>query len=156
MSIYLVCICRNVWKKNLMVYLGNKLYLSFCVFAAWIEWMIFCVLKCAALSWLVSCRGRGIRRDRERAMATAARFVGSSSPPTPAPATTPPAQAQAAQLIVLPASLHQVMHTLTFHLAIDWLLSQPASRVRTIDFHLTQKWKLKWPFVSKSTHILNC
>ncbi|XP_017786135.1 PREDICTED: uncharacterized protein LOC108569182, partial [Nicrophorus vespilloides] len=43
-------------------------------------------------------------------MATAARFAasgGGSSPPTPAPATTPPVQAQATQLIVLPASLHQ-------------------------------------------------
>ncbi|XP_045475337.1 transcription factor RFX3 isoform X3 [Harmonia axyridis] len=42
-------------------------------------------------------------------MATAARFTagGSSSPPTPAPATTPPVQPQTTQLIVLPASLHQ-------------------------------------------------
>ncbi|KAJ8911375.1 hypothetical protein NQ315_014206 [Exocentrus adspersus] len=42
-------------------------------------------------------------------MATTARFAagGSSSPPTPAPATTPPAQPQQTQLIVLPASLHQ-------------------------------------------------
>lgn len=45
-------------------------------------------------------------------MATAARFAagGSSSPPTPVPATTPPAQAQPTQLIVLPAALHQVTH----------------------------------------------
>ncbi|XP_076265957.1 regulatory transcription factor Rfx isoform X4 [Rhynchophorus ferrugineus] len=42
-------------------------------------------------------------------MATTARFAagGGSSPPTPAPATTPPAQPQPTQLIVLPASLHQ-------------------------------------------------
>ncbi|XP_063927281.1 transcription factor RFX3 isoform X3 [Zophobas morio] len=42
-------------------------------------------------------------------MATTARFAagGSSSPPTPTPATSPPAQTQATQLIVLPASLHQ-------------------------------------------------
>ncbi|KAF2897982.1 hypothetical protein ILUMI_08189 [Ignelater luminosus] len=42
-------------------------------------------------------------------MATAARFAagGSSSPSTPAPATTPPTQPQPTQLIVLPASLHQ-------------------------------------------------
>ncbi|XP_050304426.1 DNA-binding protein RFX2 isoform X2 [Anthonomus grandis grandis] len=43
-------------------------------------------------------------------MATAARFAagGDSSPPTPAPATTPPTQPpQPTQLIVLPASLHQ-------------------------------------------------
>lgn len=42
-------------------------------------------------------------------MATTARFAtgGSSSPTTPAPATTPPSQSQPTQLIVLPASLHQ-------------------------------------------------
>ncbi|XP_030767299.1 DNA-binding protein RFX2-like [Sitophilus oryzae] len=43
-------------------------------------------------------------------MATAARFAaggGGSSPPTPGPATSPPAQSQPTQLIVLPASLHQ-------------------------------------------------
>ncbi|KAK9738198.1 hypothetical protein QE152_g10060 [Popillia japonica] len=41
-------------------------------------------------------------------MATAARFAaGDNSPPTPAPASTPPAQSQTTQLIVLPASLHQ-------------------------------------------------
>ncbi|XP_018564569.1 DNA-binding protein RFX2 isoform X1 [Anoplophora glabripennis] len=46
-------------------------------------------------------------------MATTARFAagGSSSPPTPAPATTPPAQPQQTQLIVLPASLHQTATT---------------------------------------------
>jgi hypothetical protein len=46
-------------------------------------------------------------------MATTARFAagGSSSPPTPTPATSPPAQTQATQLIVLPASLHQVIAT---------------------------------------------
>ncbi|KAG5888483.1 hypothetical protein JTB14_022109 [Gonioctena quinquepunctata] len=40
-------------------------------------------------------------------MATTARFAagGSSSPPTPTPATTPPAQPQQTQLIVLPAGL---------------------------------------------------
>lgn len=43
-------------------------------------------------------------------MATAARFAaGDNSPPTPAPASTPPAQSQTTQLIVLPASLHQVI-----------------------------------------------
>lgn len=42
-------------------------------------------------------------------MATAARFAagGGSSPPTPAPASTPPEQPHPTQLIVLPASLHQ-------------------------------------------------
>lgn len=48
----------------------------------------------------------------DEAMATTARFAAArgngSGPPTPTPATTPPAQAQATQLIVLPASLHQV------------------------------------------------
>lgn len=55
-------------------------------------------------------------------MATTARFAagGSSSPPTPAPATTPPAQTQATQLIVLPAGLHQVTHLiLTLLYGID-------------------------------------
>ncbi|CAH0556067.1 unnamed protein product [Brassicogethes aeneus] len=44
-------------------------------------------------------------------MATTARYAAGgnngSGPPTPTPATTPPTQAQATQLIVLPASLHQ-------------------------------------------------
>lgn len=46
-------------------------------------------------------------------MATATRYAagGSSSPPTPTPATTPPVQAQTTQLIVLPASLHQTTAT---------------------------------------------
>lgn len=39
--------------------------------------------------------------------------TGNSNPPTPAPATSPPAQAQTTQLIVLPASLHQVLVNLT-------------------------------------------
>jgi len=45
-------------------------------------------------------------------MATAARFAagGGSSPPTPAPASTPPEQPHPTQLIVLPASLHQVIY----------------------------------------------
>lgn len=38
---------------------------------------------------------------------------GNTSPPTPTPATSPPAQAQTTQLIVLPASLHQVLVNLT-------------------------------------------
>lgn len=76
------------------------------------------------------------------AMATAARFAagGSNSPPTPAPATTPPVQTQTTQLIVLPASIHQVWHgslrscspcrywlpaTPELILVIDLLLSAP-------------------------------
>lgn len=62
------------------------------------------------LDWFLLAVGRCSRGDA--VMATAARFAasgGSSSPPTTARATTPPAQAQATQLIVLPASLHQVI-----------------------------------------------
>lgn len=54
----------------------------------------------------------GRRSQGDTTMATAAQFAagGSSSPSTPAPATTPPTQPQPTQLIVLPASLHQVIH----------------------------------------------
>lgn len=60
----------------------------------------------------------GSRRSQgDKAMATTARFTSgrSSSPSTPTPATTPPTQSQPTQLIVLPASLHQVIHTLSYY-----------------------------------------
>lgn len=74
-----------------------------------------CVLQAGAEEW--TSRAGEVQPRRREAMATAARYVAASATTgagvettgsPPAPATTPPTQPQPTQLIVLPASLHQV------------------------------------------------
>lgn len=92
-------------------------------------------------------------------MATTARFAagGSSSPPTPAPATTPPAQPQQTQLIVLPASLHQVRTALLpviDHFEALWAVKRKKVQVSRYYEYYGQLGSVYWTYLAKSEFVM--